>query len=89
VADESTYDKVFLPGLEREHATSGRDDRLLIDARHGRFGFTACYDHLFNALLREHAMVDECGGLQGDLPAAGAVAGLQPTGGLRAERRGW
>jgi len=60
LADESTYDKVFLPGIEREYTTSGRDDRLLRDTPHGRFGFTSCYDILFNALLREYAMVDEC-----------------------------
>ncbi len=60
LADESTYDKVFLPGIEREHTVSGRDDRLLLDTRHGRFGFTSCYDYLFSALMREYAMVDEC-----------------------------
>jgi len=60
LTDESTYDKVFLPGIEREHTTSGRDDRLLLDTRHGRLGFTSCYDYLFSALLREYAMVDEC-----------------------------
>ncbi len=60
LADESTYDKVFLPGIEREYTTSGRDDRLLLDTRHGRIGFTSCYDYLFSALIREYAMVDEC-----------------------------
>ncbi|CAN5451003.1 hypothetical protein BH20ACT19_BH20ACT19_11830 [soil metagenome] len=60
LADESTYDKVFLPGIEREHTTSGRDDRLVLETRHGRFGFTSCYDYLFGALMREYAMVDEC-----------------------------
>ncbi len=60
LADESTYDKVFLPGIEREYTTSGRDDRLLLDTRHGRLGFTSCYDILFSALIREYAMVDEC-----------------------------
>jgi len=60
LADESTYDKVFLPGIEREHTTSGRDDRLVLETRHGRLGFTSCYDYLFSALVREYAMVDEC-----------------------------
>ena len=60
LADESTYDKVFLPGIEREYTTSGRDDRLLLDTPHGRLGFTSCYDILFSALIREYAMVDEC-----------------------------
>ena len=60
LADESTYDKVFLPGIETEHTKTGRDDRLLLDTRHGRFGFTSCYDYLFGALMREYAMVDGC-----------------------------
>jgi len=60
VADESTYDKVFLPGIEREFTTTGRDDRLLLDTRHGRLGFTSCYDILFSALIREYSMEDEC-----------------------------
>ncbi len=60
LADESTYDKVFLPGIEREYTTTGRDDRLVLDTRHGRLGFTSCYDYLFSALIREYAMVDEC-----------------------------
>ncbi|MBA3437173.1 MAG: hypothetical protein H0U14_04165, partial [Thermoleophilaceae bacterium] len=38
LADESTYDKVFLPGIEREYTTTGRDDRLVLDTRHGRLG---------------------------------------------------
>ena len=59
LADESTYDKVFLPGIEQEYTTTGRDDRLVVDTRHGRFGFTSCYDYLFGALMREYAMVDE------------------------------
>lgn len=60
LADENTYEKVFLPGIEGEYTTSGRDDRLLLDTRHGRFGFTTCYDYLFSALIREYAMVDQC-----------------------------
>jgi len=59
LADENTYDKVFLPGLEKEYTESGRDDRLVLETRHGRLGFTTCYDYLFSALLREYAVVDE------------------------------
>jgi len=59
LADENTYDKVFLPGIEKEYTESGRDDRLVLDTRHGRLGFTTCYDYLFNELLREYAMVEE------------------------------
>ena len=54
--EERTYDKVFLPGIEKQYTESGRDDRLVLQTRHGRLGFTTCYDYLFNELLREYAM---------------------------------
>lgn len=59
LADESTYDKVFLPGIEKDYTVSGRDDRLVLTTRHGRLGFTTCYDYLFNELLREYSMAGE------------------------------
>ncbi len=59
LADENTYDKVFLPGIEKDFTESGRDDRLVLDTRHGRLGFTTCYDYLFSELLREYSMVAE------------------------------
>jgi len=59
LADENTYDKVFLPGIEKQFTDSGRDDRLVLQTRHGRLGFTTCYDYLFNELLREYAMVEQ------------------------------
>jgi len=59
LADENTYDKVFLPGIEKEFTDSGRDDRLVLETRHGRLGFTTCYDYLFSELLREYSMVEE------------------------------
>jgi len=59
LADENTYDKVFLPGIEKEYTESGRDDRLVVQTRHGRLGFTTCYDYLFSELLREYSMVEE------------------------------
>jgi predicted amidohydrolase len=61
LAPEWTYNKVFLPGLERVYTESGGDDRLLVTSRTGRekIGFTTCYDYLFNDLLREYAVVDE------------------------------
>jgi len=59
LADENTYDKVFLPGIEKDHTESGRDDRLVLQTRHGRLGFTTCYDYLFSELLREYSMVEE------------------------------
>ena len=59
LADEHTYDKVFIPGVEKDFTESGRDDRLVLETRHGRLGFTTCYDYLFNELLREYAMVEK------------------------------
>lgn len=59
LADENTYDKVFLPGIEKEYTDSGRDDRLVVETRHGRLGFTTCYDYLFSELLREYSGVAE------------------------------
>jgi predicted amidohydrolase len=59
LSDENTYDKVFLPGIEKDYTESGRDDRLVLQTRHGRLGFTTCYDYLFSELLREYSMVEE------------------------------
>ncbi len=59
LADENTYDKVFLPGIEKDYTESGRDDRLVLSTRHGRLGFTTCYDYLFSELLREYSMVEK------------------------------
>jgi len=60
LASEWSYDKVFLPGLEKVYTESGRDDRLLVTSRNDvKFGFTTCYDYLFTDLLREYAVVDE------------------------------
>jgi predicted amidohydrolase len=57
-ADHS-YDKVFLPGIEKEYTESGRDDRLILETSYGKFGFTTCYDYLFSTLLREYAIGDD------------------------------
>jgi predicted amidohydrolase len=53
-----SYEKVFLPGIEKRYTESGRDDRLVVEGARGRFGFTTCYDCLFTDLLREYALVD-------------------------------
>lgn len=53
-----TYEKVFLPGIEKAYTESGRDDRLVLTGPRGRFGFTTCYDCLFTELLREYTLVD-------------------------------
>jgi len=61
LADEYSYDKVFLPGIEKTYTESGRDDRLIVNGQSGeeKIGFTTCYDYLFNDLLREYAVVDK------------------------------
>lgn len=59
LTDEETYDKVFLPGIEKTFTETGKDDRLVFDDPRGRFGFTSCYDCLFNDLLREYRMKDD------------------------------
>ena len=53
------YNKVFLPGIEKTYTQSGLDDRLAIDTRWGRFGFTTCYDYLFSELIQEYAKIDK------------------------------
>jgi predicted amidohydrolase len=59
LGDEESYNKVFLPGIEKDYTESGRDDRLIVETPHGNFGFTTCYDYLFSDLLREYAMHDK------------------------------
>ena len=56
---EARYNKVFLPGIEQVYTVSGQDDRLVVDGRFGKVGFTTCYDYLFTELLREYAFVDD------------------------------
>jgi predicted amidohydrolase len=55
-----SYDKVFLPGIEKRYTVSGGDDRLVLDSevKQGRFGFTTCYDYLFTELLRHYSFED-------------------------------
>ena len=57
--DEETYDKVFLPGIEKTYTETGADDRLVFDDGRGSFGFTTCYDCLFNEMLREYRLKDD------------------------------
>lgn len=53
------YDKVFLPGIEKDYTITGGDDRLVIDTRFGRIGFVTCHDILFSQLLQEYSQIDE------------------------------
>ncbi len=65
LAPGNSYEKIFLPGIEKTYTATGQDDRLVIDTieDNGRFGFTTCYDYLFSDLLREYAIVDEVDGI--------------------------
>lgn len=57
--NEDLYNKVFLPGIEKMYTQTGLDDRLVIETRWGRFGFTTCYDYLFSELIQEYAKIDK------------------------------
>ena len=56
--EDYIYNKIMLPGIEKQYTVSGCDDRLVVDTRIGRFGFTTCYDYCFSELLREYAQID-------------------------------
>ena len=56
---ENTYDKIFLPHMEKIYTETGGDDRLIVDTQWGRFGFTTCYDYLFSQLLLEYSKIDK------------------------------
>ena len=57
---EHSYDKIFLPGIEKTFTSPGSDDRLVLrSAETGiSYGFTTCYDYLFVELLRRYAFQD-------------------------------
>jgi predicted amidohydrolase len=55
---ENKYTKTFLPTLEKVYTDSGKDDRLVVDTRFGRIGFTTCYDFMFSQLLLEYSALD-------------------------------
>ncbi|HSP37305.1 MAG TPA: carbon-nitrogen hydrolase family protein [Frankiaceae bacterium] len=65
LAPGNSYQKIFLPGIEKTYTTTGQDDRLVVDTKadNGRFGFTTCYDYLFSDLLREYSMTDQVDGI--------------------------
>jgi predicted amidohydrolase len=57
--EDEIYNKIFLPPLEKIYTHSGKDDHLIVDSKHGRFGFTTCYDILFSQLILEYAKIEE------------------------------
>ncbi len=56
---KNIYDKTFLPGIENTYTETGQDDRLVIDTKWGKFGFTSCYDMCFSQIWQEYARIDE------------------------------
>ena len=46
-------------GSRRTTPTAAATTASCSSTRHGRLGFTTCYDYLFSELLREYAMVEE------------------------------
>ena len=62
---KNSYNKVFLPGIEKTYTQTGKHDRLTVESAKGfgRFGFTTCYDYLFPELLREYSMGDNVDGI--------------------------
>jgi predicted amidohydrolase len=56
---ENNYDKVFIPGIEKIYCETGLDDRLVVESRWGKFGFTICYDYCFSQLIQEYSVVDD------------------------------
>jgi predicted amidohydrolase len=56
---DGIYNKTFLPPLEKVYTVTGRDDLLVVDSPHGKFGFTTCYDIMFPHLLLEYAKIAE------------------------------
>lgn len=59
MTEQDIYNKIFLPGIEKIYTESGLDDRLAIETRYGRYGFTTCYDYLFSELIQEYAKIDQ------------------------------
>jgi predicted amidohydrolase len=59
LAPQNSYDKVFLPGIEKRFTVGGRDDRTVASGEFGTIGFTTCYDYLFSDLLREYSVIDD------------------------------
>jgi predicted amidohydrolase len=56
---EFIYDKTFLPGIENIYTESGKTDRVILDTKWGRFGFSTCYDFCFSQLYQEMARIDK------------------------------
>ena len=60
ILDENNiYDKILLPGIEKVYTITGKDDRMVLDTKWGKFGFTSCYDACFVELMREYSQTDK------------------------------
>lgn len=62
---DSSYDKVYLPGIEKRYTAAGTEDRLVLRGSRvpATFGFTTCYDYLFIEELRQYAFDDGVDGI--------------------------
>ncbi len=62
---DSSYDKVYVPGIEKRYTASGTEDRLVLRGSRipATFGFTTCYDYLFIEELRQYAFEDGVDGI--------------------------
>ncbi len=56
--EDYIYDKVFLTPVERAFFKQGKEKRLSIDSKWGRFGIMICYDLCFVELARRYAFID-------------------------------
>lgn len=61
LAREHSYDKIFVPGIEKRYTVPGTDDRLVLRSEETgvALGFTTCYDYLFVELARRYAFEDK------------------------------
>jgi predicted amidohydrolase len=59
IKSTNVYDKVFIPGIEKIYCETGADDRLVVENKWGKLGFTICYDFSFSQLIQEYSMFDD------------------------------
>jgi len=54
-----TYKKTFLPRLEKNHISSGINDKLVLETAWGKFGFLTCHDIHFPQFVQELVNIKE------------------------------
>lgn len=55
--EEWIYDKTFLPGIENVYTVSGKTDRVVLDTKWGRFGFSTCLKGDSLISTKEHGLI--------------------------------